>query len=205
MLIRKVNPYKNDLSRVIVYFEDKSYITVSAERARELALKPGDEVDETTIRELSDEVRGSVARATAARIMGRSNMSAKTLFKKLKEKGIADEDAESALNWLIDIGIIDDEQYAKTLLSHYRARGFGNRRIAEEMRHRGIDREIVDAVLDDADMSDEILAYIEKKTRGVELDEKLRGKITNALIRQGHSYEDIKSAFNRFENGGLGF
>lgn len=205
MLIRKINAYKNDLSRVIVYFEDKSYITVSAETARSLNLKAGDNMDEATIKELTDEISGNVARATAARIVGRSNMSCATLLKKLKDKGISENDANDALSWLIELGIMDDEQYAKNLLAHYRARGFGNRRIYEEMRKRGIDREVIDGVIDDADMGDEILEFIEKKTRGIELDEKLRGKITNALIRRGHSYDDIKSAFNRMKNGGNGF
>jgi len=195
VVIRKVNPYRNDLSRVIIYFEDKSYITVPVERARELDLKPGDVVDETLIKELSDEARGSVARATAARIVGRSAMSCATLLKKLKEKGIDDESAKEALSWLVDIGIMDDEAYAQNLLNHYRARGFGNRRIAEEMRVRGISREIIEEIIDQRDMSNEISEYIEKKTRGVVLDDKLRAKITNALIRRGHSYDDIKSAF----------
>ena len=205
MVIRKVNPYRNDLSRVIIYFEDKSYVTVSAERARALDLKPGDVVDETLIKELSDEARGSAARATAARIVGRHAMSCATLLKKLKEKGIDDESANAALSWLVDIGIMDDAAYAKNLLSHYRARGFGNRRIREEMRVRGISREIIEEIIDERDMSDEILEYIEKKTRGVELDDKLRAKITNALVRRGHSYEDIKSAFNNLKDGGNGF
>ena len=100
---------------------------------------------------------------------------------------------------------MDDEAYAKTLITHYRGRGFGNRRIIEEMRKRGIAREIADTVLDDCDMSDEITEYILKKTRGVELDDKLKAKITNVLLRRGHSYDDIKSAFNRTENGGSGF
>ncbi len=205
MLIRKVNAYKNDLSRVIVYFEDRSYITVSVERAKELDLKAGMDIDDDLKKSLADEVSGNTARATAARIIGRSNMSCATLLKKLKDKGINENDAQDALDWLIELGIMDDEQYAKNLLSHYRARGFGNRRIVEEMRARGISREIIDEVIDDADMSEEILEFIEKKTRGLELDDKLRGKITNALVRRGHSYDEIKSAFNRLKNGGNGF
>ena len=205
MRIRKVNAYRNDLSRVIVYFEDKSYITVSAERARRMNLKAGDDVGEDLITELCDETREGAARATAARIVGRSNISCETLLKKLHDKGVRDEDAKAALLWLVDLGIMNDEEYAKNLISHYRTRGFGNRRIVEELRKRGISREICDELLDDTDMSDEIIEYIEKKSRGAVLDDKLRGKIINGLLRRGHSYEAIKSAFNRVENGGNGF
>ena len=200
MVIRKVNSYRNDLSRVIIYFEDKSYVTVPAERARALDLKAGDVVDETLIEELSHEARGSAARATAARVVGRSAMSCATLLKKLREKGIDDESANAALSWLVDIGIMDDKAYAKNLLNHYRARGFGNRRIAEEMRIRGISHDIIDEIIDERDMSDEILEYIEKKTRSAKLDDKLRVKITNALIRRGHSYDDIKKALKSLDD-----
>lgn len=201
MIVRKVDAYKNDLSRVIVYFEDRSYITVSVERARELNLKAGDNVDASLMQELSDSSRISAAKACAARIIGRRSMSCANLLKKLKEKGIDDESAKAALDWLCTLGIMDDAEYAKSLVSHYRSRGFGNRRIIDEMRKRGISREIADTVLDDCDMNDEITEYIQKKTRGVELDDKLKAKITNALLRRGHSYDDIKRAFN----GGNGF
>ena len=39
MRITKIDAYRNDLSRVIVYFEDRSFLTVDARRAEELKLK----------------------------------------------------------------------------------------------------------------------------------------------------------------------
>ena len=205
MIIRKIDVYRNDLSRVIIYFEDKSYITVDASRAARLNLKAGDDIGAETLSELSEESKRSAARATAARIVGRHSLSCATLLKKLRERGISDEDAWAALNWLIELGIMDDEQYAKTLLAHYRARGFGNRRIYEEMRNRGLSRETIDLVLDDADMHDEIIEFITKRAKGAELDDKLKGKITNALVRRGHSFEAINSAFRELKNGGFSF
>lgn len=205
MIIRKVDAYRNDLSRVIVYFEDKSYITIDAERARNLNLKAGDDIGEAELCELSETSKKSAARACAARIVGRHSMSCATLLKKLRERGIGDEDAKDALNWLIDLKIMDDEQYAMDLLSYYRARGFGNRRIYEEMRNRGLSREIIEAALDDKDMHSEILDFIKKRARDAEIDEKLRVKITNALIRRGHSYDAIKEAFYEIEHGGYEF
>ncbi len=196
MIIRKINAYRNDLSRVIIYFEDKSYITVLASRAKHL--KVGDDISENELAELSESSRQSAARATAARIVGHSSMSCATLLKKLREKGVSDADANEALEWLIELGIMDDVEYAKMLLSHYRNRGFGNRRIFEEMRKRGISREVIDDVLDDCDMHNEILEFIKKKSRGEALDEKQKARIVNALIRQGHSYDAINAAFREF-------
>lgn len=200
MIIRKINAYRNDLSRVIIYFEDKSYITVLAERAKNL--KVGDDIGAETLSELSEESKKSAARATAARIVGHSSMSCATLLRKLKEKGISEEDANDALLWLVELGIMDDAKYAQMLLNHYRNRGFGNRRISDEMRKRGIPREVVSEVLDECDMRSEILEFIQKKTRGVKPDEKQKAKIINALLRNGHSYDAINTAFRDMEYGG---
>lgn len=200
MKISKIDAYRNDLSRVIVYFEDRSYITVDALKAEKLGLKTGMELDAASVSSLSEQSARSAARAAAARIVGRNSMSCMTLLKKLREKGVADDDAKEALNWLIDLGIMDDRQYGQILLAHYRSRGFGNRRIREEMRNRGIQREDIDALLtEEVDMQCEICAFIQKRARGQEIDEKLRAKITNALIRRGHSYEAISSAFRQIK------
>ena len=84
MIIRKISAYRNDLSRVIIYFEDKSYITVLAERAKNL--KVGDNIGENELAELSESSRQRDARATAARIVGHNSMSCATLLKKLPSK-----------------------------------------------------------------------------------------------------------------------
>ena len=116
MKISKIDAYRNDLSRVIVYFEDRSYITVDALKAEKLGLKTGMELDAASVSSLSEQSARSAARAAAARIVGRNSMSCMTLLKKLREKGVADDDAKEALNWLIDLGIMDDRPVSYTHL-----------------------------------------------------------------------------------------
>ena len=200
MIIKKIDLYKNDHSRVIVYFEDRSYITIDARRAGELNLRPGMEISQEDLPELEADSRASAARATAARIIGRHSMSCATLLKKLCDKGFSEIEAKEALDWLCELGIMDDLQYGESIVSHYRARGMGNRRIREELRNRGISREDTDTLLQDpVDMQDEILDFIKKKVTNLPVDIKLRAKITNALVRRGHSYDAIYDAFRRFE------
>ena len=58
MRITKVDAYRNDLSRVIVYFEDRSFLTVDARRAEIMqmacksAVKAGDALSDSEIRAL---------------------------------------------------------------------------------------------------------------------------------------------------------
>lgn len=200
MIVKKIDAYRNDNSRVIVYFEDRSYITVDALEADRLGLKAGMELDDHILPALGEDSRSSAARATAARIVGRHSMSCKTLMEKLRDRGIAEADAAAALEWLCDLGIMDDLKYGDMLVRHYRAKGFGNRRIREELRQRGISREDMDTLLEEAvDMQDEILGYIKKRIRGKELDRSLASKIEGALVRRGHSFEEIRSAFHALE------
>lgn len=200
MRISKIDIYRNDLSRVILYLEDRSYVTMDAQKARQLGLRAGVELDDALISELSERARTGSARAIAARIIGHNDMSCATLRKKLRAKGVSDAETEEALAWLIDLGILDDRRYGETILTHYRGRGFGNRRIREEMYRRGLQREDIDALLDEeVDMQREICEFIKKRRAGQELDDKLRAKITAALVRRGHSYDAISSAFRQLD------
>lgn len=204
MRITKIDAYRNDLSRVIVYFEDRSFLTVDARRAEELKLKPGMELDDAMRDTLAGQSGKSRARELAARIVGRNSISCSMLLRKLRDRGATEDDAQAALDWLISLGIMDDMRYGEILVSHYRARGFGNRRIREELRARGVPREVSDTLLaDEPDMRDDILAFIYKRAPGGYPEEKLRAKITAALVRRGHSYEAISAAFRQLrEDGG---
>ncbi|MEG2569971.1 MAG: regulatory protein RecX [Oscillospiraceae bacterium] len=200
MLIKKIGAYRNDASRVIVYFEDRSYITIDALEAERLKIKPGAELDAALIPELSEKSRAAAARTTAARLVGRVMMSRKTLLTKLADRGFNEEEAGSALEWLVSVGAMDDAEYGKMLVGYYRDRGFGVRRIREELRKRGLEREDIDELLEEpVDMQKEIIEYIKKRTYGHEVDRALINKITNALVRRGHSYSDIKEAFHADE------
>ena len=184
----------------MVYFSDRSYCKVDMLLARELGLKAGDEVDDSKILALNEDTRRAKARETAARILGKRNMSEGELKRKLTDKGIGEEDAEYACRWARDIGVIDDVAYAGMLVRHYRSKGFGNMRIRTELSRRHIAGSIADAVLDaDTDMSDEIHVFIEKKLKGEKPTPEVVRKLTAALVRRGHSYGQIREAFKNFE------
>ena len=198
MRITKISPSRTDESRVIVYFEDRSYFKVDVLMCHELGLKPGMEVDSEILPMLDEDSRKTKARESAARILGRRNMSRHELLRKLKDKGICQEDADYAADWARDIGVINDEAYAASLVEYYRLRGFGDKRVRQELLRRGIGRDVTDNLLaEDVDMSDEIMKFIEKKLRGSAPDPDTTRKLTAALVRRGHSFEDIRSAFRQ--------
>ena len=138
------------------------------------------------------------AKSRALRILEKRDVSRKMLIDKLTEKGISPEDAEDVADWLTELRVIDDERYAGLVVRHYAGKGYGERRIREELYHRGVPREYWEAALEEMpEQDDTLIRFIRSRLRGAEpTDENLR-KIINALQRRGHGWEEIHTAVER--------
>lgn len=141
------------------------------------------------------------AKARALKILERRDVSRKMLLDKLTEKGVADADAEEVADWLCGLGVVNDERFAGLIVRHYAAKGYGERRIREELYRRGIDRELRDAALEELTGSDERLdRLLGAKLRGDASPENLQ-RTQNYLLRRGYSWEDIREATERYLSG----
>lgn len=135
------------------------------------------------------------AKARALKILEKRDVSRKMLIDKLTEKGIPETDAEEVADWLTELRVIDDERYAGLVVRHYAAKGYGERRIKEELYHRGVPREYWAAALEEMPEADDTLErFIRSRLRGAEPSHENLKKIVNALLRRGHSWEDIHAA-----------
>ena len=135
------------------------------------------------------------AKARALKILEKRDVSRKMLIDKLTEKGIPETDAEEVADWLTELRVIDDERYAGLVVRHYAAKGYGERRIKEELYHRGVPREYWEAALEEMPEADDTLErFIRSRLRGAEPSQENLKKIVNALLRRGHSWEDIHAA-----------
>ena len=141
------------------------------------------------------------AKARALKILERRDVSRKMLLDKLTEKGVADADAEEVADWLCGLGVVNDERFAGLIVRHYAAKGYGERRIREELYRRGIDRDLWDAALEELTGSDERLdRLLGAKLRGDASPENLQ-RTQNYLLRRGYSWEDIREATERYLSG----
>jgi len=136
----------------------------------------------------------------ALRILGNRSFSEKEMLKRLTGKGETPEDAEETVRWLVELGYINDSDYATLIIRHYSGKGYGIARIKDELYKRGIPRDLWDeklAELDDVELSDTALEFLQKKLRGSDDKDDLR-RASAALVRRGYSYDDVKSAINRY-------
>lgn len=140
------------------------------------------------------------AKARALKILGSRNFSRVGMKKRLAQKGESDQDAESVVDWLCDIGYIDDDNYAAQVVSHYKTKGYGANRIKDELYRRGVPRDLWDEKLEDLDESEIVLsaqAYLERKLKG-STDRKEIDRASKALVRRGFSYEQANMAVKEY-------
>ena len=119
--------------------------------------------------------------------------------RKLRDKGFGDTAVRAVLSNLIRLGYIDDEKFAdQWAQSRVRVRGLGRRRIEQELRHRGVDRETVRRAIDDVLTAD---LEIETARRAIDrklammrtLDRETRHRRLAAFLeRRGFSFEVIR-------------
>ena len=136
----------------------------------------------------------------ALRMLGKRGFSEREMVKRLVDKGEAQEDAEETVRWLVELGYINDSDYASLIVRHYSGRGYGVSRIRDELYKRGISRELWDDKLDelnDSDLHDFPLEFLTKKLRGSDDRDDLR-RASDALVRRGFSYDDARAAVSRY-------
>lgn len=158
--------------------------------------------DEEAYNELVSASGLAMAKARALRIINARPMSREELRKRLIEKGETPENAEACADWLCRMGLINDAEYAGSVVRHYAAKGYGSARIKQELRHHGVPREMWDEAMLQMPEQD---AYLERFIRARLSEPGDRAqvkKVSDALFRRGYSWEQIKHALNEFDTQG---
>ena len=147
--------------------------------------------------ELSNERR---AKEKALWLISYRSHSKKELKDKIR-RTCDDTSAEKAVERMEELGLVNDEEYArqfarKLLLQKKMAR----RAAMLEMSRKGIDKETAEAALDevDVDYRENIRYIIEKKYRDIG-DEKIKRRAVAALQRLGYGWDDIRAVLNEYE------
>lgn len=197
--IEEVKKSERKKGRFLVKLEDGDILRVTEEELLRFGLRAGMELDGAMMEAVAASVRASSAKAAAANMIGSRALSKKELTRRLVKKGNDESDARAAADWLEDIGAVDDAGYAAALVRHYGGKGYGPARVREELRRRGVDRELWDEALEEMPEAAEVLdALIRKKCRGELSDPKEKKRVSDALLRRGFSWSDVKAAMGRY-------
>ena len=198
MRIERIEASRHKRGRVLVFLEDGACLKITEQELLDFGLRAGDDLDEETLAKLKEAAGVSNVKATAADLIGKRAMSRASLEKKLKEKGASEAEARYAAEWLEAIGAINDADYAALLARHYGEMGYGPQRVRDKLYERGVPRELWEEALDQLpDNGEQIDHFLQSKLRGRMPEEKEKKRLTNALLRRGYSWSDVKAAWNR--------
>jgi regulatory protein len=117
---------------------------------------------------------------------------------RLLRKGFDNETIDAALAKLSDVGYLNDERFAELWIENRLAhRPRGKRMLEQELRQKGIDRQIVDETVAGMDIDDRAAALelARKRLKSVQslpLDEQKK-KLTGILARRGFDYGVIRA------------
>ena len=188
--------------RFMLIFSDGTELKTTLGIITERFIHSGMEFDEDEYNELVSASGLAMAKARALRIINVRPMSREELRKRLIEKGETPENAEECADWLCCMGLINDAEYAGSVVRHYAAKGYGASRIKQELRRHGVPREMWDEAMLQMPEQD---AYLERFIRTRLRDPGDRAqvkKVSDALFRRGYSWEQIKHALNEFDTQG---
>ena len=199
MRIEELKRSQRKKDRFLVKLEDGSILLVTEEELLRFGLRPGLELDVEDLEALRASAGVSGAKAQAASIIGSRALSKRELTRRLVKKGSEEADAKAAADWLEDIGAVDDAAYAASLARHDGGRGYGPARVREELRRRGVDRSLWDQALEELPEAAETLdRLIQKKCGGDLADPREKKRVSQALMRRGFDWSDVRAAMGRY-------
>jgi regulatory protein len=134
-----------------------------------------------------------VARETCYRMLAVTPRTRAQLAEALQKRQVPDEVADRVLSRFTDVGLIDDEAFARAWVdSRHRTRGLSGRALAAELRRRGVaDDTVKEAVLAVGPDEEETAAraLIAKRlaaTRGLDSTKRMR-RLLGMLARKGYA------------------
>lgn len=82
---------------------------------------------------------------------------------------------------------------------HYSAKGYGDRKVKDEMFRRGIPRRFWEAALAEAQPAESgVDAFLQKRFKGQVPDRKELKRAADALARRGYNWSEIREGLNRY-------
>ena len=156
-----------------------------------------------TLSDLPPEER---ARQLCLGALERRMRTRKQLAQLLQRKRVPSEVSVAVLDRLQEVGLINDEAYARAFVSsRQRTRPRGNRGLSSELWAKGIAPEVIHRVLEEREEAEDPIATarraLEPKLRqlaGKPSDERKR-KAEQFLLRRGFSYEVIRTVLGETE------
>ena len=199
MKIESLAPSAQPDGPLVCTLETGERLKVPTFLAADLNLYAGRELSEDELSTLRAAIARARTRQRAVRILSSTAISRAALEKRLTDKGAVPEDAQDTVQWLDELHLLDDAAVAEQVVQSAVRKGYGRRRIEQILYEKRIPREYwQDALAAIPDMDGALDSFLHRALNGKAVDDKLLKRTTDALLRRGHSWSDIRAALTRY-------
>lgn len=214
MKLVKLEPSSRIEGRWLVWLEDGSLLRVGEGDVVSFSLYAGMELNEEQLEGLKQAREKAKLKNKALTLLAARPMSQRELERKLSAKSPRKgepqegeeqrqqrrEMAQEVAQRMAQVGLVDDREYASTVVRHYSRKGYGPAKIRDELYRRGVPREFWDEAMEERDQGDDKLrALVEKKLRGAAPTREELKKVSAYLARRGFGWEEISRVLSQVE------
>lgn len=199
MRIESIEQTRSPQGKLRLRFEGGESMLVLPAVITELGLYAGLDVPEAGMDSLREQNAAASAKNRAVRILSAAAVSKNELEHRLVQKGESPEHAAQAAEWLDSLRLLDDRALAAQLVRSAAAKGYGEARVRQLLYAKRIPHEFwEEALAQMPDQSGAIDEFLSKRFRGKAPDRAECRRATDALLRRGHRWQDIKGALERY-------
>ncbi len=211
MKLLKLEPSSRIEGRWLVWLDDGTLLRVGEADVVSFSLYAGMELDEEQLEGLRQAQEQAKMKHKALTLLSTRPMSQRELERKLStrpRRGEQTEEqqeqqrdmAQQVAQRMAQVGLVNDREYASTVVRHYSRKGYGPAKIRDELYRRGVPREFWDEAMEELDQGDEKLrALVEKKLRGAVPTREGLKKVSAYLARRGFGWEEISRVLREVE------
>ena len=202
MIVTSITKQRKNDKWYNIYIDGEYCFSAGCEDVIEFSIKEDNVYDEAGLKKLIYNCQYKKAFDYACRILSVSPKSQMELVKKLKAKYV-DEVIDEVINKLKEYGYIDDTEFSRMWIEERkRLKPAGKRKIAQELRAKGVDKQTVEDALqqfipDDLDAAAEIVQKKINRAGGFPEDRRELQKLYRYLLYRGFDYDTIRQALDR--------
>lgn len=193
--ITKISQQVKNKERVSVFLDDEFAFGLAYVTGAMAHLKVGMELTQAQIDELLAKDAIEISKQIAYRLLARRPYSVYEVRRHLKKKEMEEDTIDQAIGRLVELDLLNDEEFARYYVNQrttFKPRG--QRALQQELRQKGISRDIIDQAIAEVDELAGARKAIEKKAARWATLPKLefRKKVTAHLARRGFPYDIIR-------------
>ena len=198
-IVSSIEEQKNNKNRYSVFIDGRYAFSLDDETLFKSKLKVGDEINSEKSQELILNAQYMSCKDYGFKLVSKKLYTRRDFTEKLKAKEFDETVAGEVCARFAELGLIDDEAFARAYISDAaKLKQKGRRAISAELYRHGIDKTLIDELLDGFENPNGLEKIISKKLKTKAPDRKTLNNLFAACMRKGYSADEVKCALKKY-------